>query len=236
MVVLWRWRRGYLVPEYRMSEKGVRMLTNFEAMVLHVYPDQGGLPTVCVGHVVKPEDHAWIDDGVTVDECRAALTRDLRRFEDEISRTVKVKLSGPMIDALVSLVFNIGEINWERSSALQLLNAGDYSGAADAITLWRFVRVKQKDGSWAKKPILLGRREAEATLFRSGILEVHGASYSEEPSLDDLLSRATAAEFSRFDLVPDHPPIENDTEGSGDALSDDGRIVALPPDEEAEAA
>lgn len=234
MAILWRWRQGYLVPEYRMSEKGVRMLTNFEAMVLHVYPDQGGVPTVCVGHVVRPEDHAWIDDGVTLEECRTALARDLRRFEDEISRTVKVKLSSPMIDSLISLVFNIGEVNWEKSSALRLLNEERYTEAADAITLWRFVRVKQKDGSWIKKPILLGRREAEASLFKSGILEVFGAKPGDEPSLDVLLSRAAAVQFGLFELVPEHPPIE--PEGEGDELSNDGRLVALPPEEEAEAA
>src|SRR5258708_6716647 len=100
---------------FRLSEKGVRMLTNFEAMVLHVYPDQGGVPTVCVGHVVKPEDHQWIDDGVTVDECRTALVRDVSRFEDAITNLITVKLSQPMVDALVSLVFNIGEAAFESS-------------------------------------------------------------------------------------------------------------------------
>lgn len=212
------------------------MLTNFEAMVLHVYPDQGGVPTVCVGHVVRPEDHAWIDDGVTIDECRSALVRDVSRFEDELSRTVTVPLTQPMVDALVSLVFNIGETNWEHSSALRLLNDRQYAAAADAITLWRYVRVKQKDGTWAKKPILLGRREAEAKLFRSGILAVHGYKGQDAPSLDDLLTQAASFQFGLLALLPDHPAIEPETpeqnDEGGDELSPDGRLVALPPDEE----
>lgn len=211
------------------------MLTNFEAMVLHVYPDQGGVPTVCVGHVVKPEDHSWIDDGVTVDECRTALVRDVSRFEEAIAERVTVSLSQPMVDALVSLVFNIGAGAFETSSVLRFLNAGQYSDAADAFLLWRYVRVRQKDGTWAKRPILLGRREAEAKLFRSGIGEVLFDTHEPAPMpLDQILSRAVALQFPYRELLDADSPLPANDE---DDRSEDGRLVALPPErEEKEAA
>lgn len=211
------------------------MLTGFEAMILHTYPDSGGVETVCIGHVVKPEDQVWLRDGVTRDECLQVLGRDVHKFETAIDELVTVPLSQPMVDALVSLVFNIGVAGFQHSSVLTYLNQGKYSDAADAFTLWRYAKVKQKDGSYQKRPILLGRREAEARLFRSGIAQAMGmAQWSEPPSLEVLLAKAQAMEFSLFELLPEHPPIE--PEPSDPVFTEDGRLVALPPDEEEQAA
>jgi len=223
------------VAENRLSEKGAQMLTGFEAMILHEYRDQANIPTVCVGHVIKPEDQVWLRDGVTRAECLAVLNRDVRRFEDGINAAVRVPLSQPMVDALVSLVFNIGLGGFQKSSVLAYLNQGRYTDAADAFLLWRYAMVKQKNGSYQKQPILLGRREAEAKLFRSGILEAMQMSGgSEPPSLASLLAKAQASQFSLFDLLPTHSPI--DPEPSDNDLTDDGRLVARLPDEEEEAA
>lgn len=211
------------------------MLTGFEAMILHVYLDQVGLQTVCVGHVVKPEDQVWIRDGVTRDECLTVLGRDVRRFEDGINAMVTMPLSQPMTDALVSFVFNVGLGAFAKSSVLRYLNEGRYLDAANAFTLWRYANVKQKDGTHRKLPILLGRREAEASLFRSGILEaMQMAQWSEPPSLEKLLAKAQAVQFGPLELVPYHPAIESEEPANDPELTEDGRLVALPPDEEAE--
>ncbi len=204
------------------------MLTGFEAMILHVYQDQANIPTVCVGHVVKPEDQVWLRDGVTRDECLQVLGRDVKRFEDGINEMVRVPLSQPMVDALISLVFNIGLGAFAKSSVLAYLNRREYTEAADAFLLWKYARVKLRNGSYEKRPILLGRREAEARLFRSGILEVHGARYSDRPGNEGLLSIAQRTQFGELDLVPYHPAIEPD-EPAEPELTEDGRMVALPP-------
>lgn len=216
------------MPEFRLSEKGAQMLTAFEAMILHPYQDQANIQTVCVGHVVKPEDQVWLRDGVTRDECLQVLGRDVQRFEDGINELVHVPLSQPMVDALTSLVFNIGLGAFARSSVLAYLNRREYSAAADAFLLWRFARVKLKNGSYQKRPILLGRREAEAKLFKSGILEAMGWKPADEPSLDELVGRAQAAQFDLFELLPERPAIEPEEPEEPD-LTEDGRLVALPP-------
>jgi hypothetical protein len=134
-----------------------------------------------------------------------------------------------MVDALVSLVFNIGLGAFARSSVLARLNEGRYADAADAFLLWCNAQVKQRDGSYQKRPILLGRRQAEAELFRSGILEAQQmAQWSEPPDLDVLLSRAQASAFNIYELLPEHPPIEPE-EPPNNALTEDGRLTALPP-------
>lgn len=220
---------------FTLSTKGARMLTGFEAMILHQYSDVAGIPTVCVGHVVRPEDRVWIADGVTRDECLTVLQRDVARFEDAIGRVVHVPLSQPMIDALVSLEFNIGEEGFATSTVVRRLNARDYTGAADAFTMWRFAQVRQRDGTYQRQPVLLGRRESEAVLFRSGILQVVlGAQPGAVPSLESLLAKAQAVQFNPQDWLDQghgSPTPENDNE-----LTPDGRLVALPPDREDQAA
>ena len=216
------------MPEYRIDDAGAKLILAFEGAVMHVYKDVAAIETVCIGHVVRPEDRVWLKDGVTRAECESVLRRDVRRFEDAINRLVKVKLSQPMVNALCSLVFNIGVGAFESSSVLRELNAGRYAQASDAFLLWKFAKVKQKDGTFQKKPVLLGRREAEAKLFRSGILEVHGFGPNDDIPLDVLLKSAQASLFDLRGLLDDRGLPVEDT----DELTEDGRLVALPPSEE----
>jgi len=75
---------------------------------------------------------------------------------------VRAPLNQNEHDALVSLIFNIGEDNWKRSTALRKLNAGDKLGAANAFELWTKAFVNNElttlDG-------LVRRRAAEKSLF-----------------------------------------------------------------------
>ena len=222
------------MPTYELDDDGARMITGFEAMVLHTYRDVAGIETVCVGHVVKPEDQVWLRDGVTRGECDAVLRRDTARFVAALNRLVKVKLSQPMVNALCSLMFNIGVgdekagTGFAGSTVRRELNWGNYTKAADAFLLWRFAKVKQRDGSYQKRPVLLGRREAEAAMFRSGIHEALGAGWSEPPTLEALLEKARASMFNLRDLLDDRGlPV-----GEDDELTEDGRMVCLPPDAE----
>lgn len=207
------------------------MLVGFEAMILHEYYDVAGIETVCVGHVVKPEDQVWLRDGVTRDECLGVLKRDVATRVASLNRLVKVELTRPMVDALISLIFNIGvgdaTHGFTGSTVLRLLNDADYAGAADAFLMWRYAMVKQKDGTYQKRPVLLGRREAEASLFRSGIASLHSA----EPSLESLLARAQADIGSGVDLGIDWSTGSHRQE-SNDELTADGRLIALPPSDE----
>lgn len=214
--------------KYELDDDGARLILGFEGAVMHVYKDVAGIETVCVGHVVKPEDQVWLKDGVTRAECDAVLKRDTTRFVDALNRLVKVKLSPPMVRALTSLMFNIGIGAFEQSTVLRELNWTRYSEAANAFTLWRFAKVKQRDGTYQKRPVLLGRREAEAALFRTGIWEVLNGGWSEPPTLEASLAKAQASLFNLRDLLDDRGlPV-----GGDDELSEDGRMVCLPPSEE----
>lgn len=219
------------MDDYHLSNDGAKTLLGFEGMVLHVYPDQAGIASVCAGHVVTPSDHSWIDDGITRGECEDVLHRDVGRFERHQSQVVLVDTSQKMRDAMLILEFNIGAGGFEKSSVLRLLNQKDYNGAAAAFLLWKFVQVLQKDGTYVKKPILLPRREAESKLFLAGVAELLGAQ-QEALNWRDILATVAATQFGPLDLVPYHPAIESDEPPApdNDALSADGRIICLPPD------
>lgn len=146
------------------SEFGLEMLQGFEGNVLRVYKDPAGIDTVCTGHVLRPEDASWISQGITPTVCRALLGRDVSWCLEAIAKLVRVPLAQSMIDALVSLIFNIGpaEKGFAGSTVLRELNLGNYHGAGDAFLMWSLVTV-----GLVKKPILLARRKAERAVFLS---------------------------------------------------------------------
>lgn len=74
-------------------------------------------------------------------------------------RHVTVPLTPPQVDALCSLVHNIGETQFAGSTMLRDLNAGDYAGAAAEFPRWD----RQAGNVLAG---LLTRREAEQKRFQ----------------------------------------------------------------------
>lgn len=209
------------------SPDGVKRIAGFEGTILHLYFDVAGIQTVCTGHVTLPGED-W--STVTVEKCNAALGRDLSRFEGAVNADISVSVAQPMFDAMVSLAFNIGTEAFKTSSVARFLNQRRYTEAADAFLLWQFAKVKQKDGSFVKKPVLAGRRAAEAAVFRSGIPEVTmGARWSAPPAVATSVTIAQQSIANLFDLrqllddrgLEIHEPYE---------YADDGRLIAIPPE------
>jgi hypothetical protein len=133
-----------------------------------------------------------------------------------------------MFDAMVSLAFNIGEVGFRSSSVVHHLNQGHYTEAAASFVLWRFAQVKQKDGTFLRQPVLLGRREAEARLFRSGLSDaLLGGGYEDLPT-GELVALCEDRLFDLRALLDDRGLPLEDT----NFYAEDGRIVAVPPEQE----
>lgn len=160
---------------YDISDAGLRFIMAEEGRVVrngrHVlYNDPVGHCTVGYGHLVHRgrcdgrASEAPYRNGITEDEALALKRKDARRFVDALNRLVTVPLTQNQVDALVSLMFNIGEgapgveDGFYESTVRRRLNARDYQGAADAFLMWKWA-----DG----RPILLGRRERERAMFLS---------------------------------------------------------------------
>ena len=142
----------------RTGDTGLNLIKGYEGlrMTAHYAPSEQW--TVGYGH------NSTARHGMSVTEMDAErlLRDDVEPIEQLISDTVRAPLNQNEHDALVSLIFNIGEDNWKRSTVLRKLNAGDKIGAADAFELWTKAYVNNElvslDG-------LVRRRAAEKSLF-----------------------------------------------------------------------
>jgi lysozyme len=106
---------------------------------------------------LKPEDNrVW-----TKTEIDELFRTDVRTFERGVLRLVPgvVGRQGSF-DALVSISFNFGLGNLQRSTIRMRANRGEWQGAADAFRVWT-------KGGGKVLPGLVKRREAEIALFLS---------------------------------------------------------------------
>jgi lysozyme len=144
------------------SPQGRRRLMLEEGTILSVYSDAAGVPTVCTGHMMRPQDWGVVEDGVTHEECDEFLRGDLAAAEAVINKVVDVDLTQNQFDALVSFQFNTGAIT--KSSVLRYLNLGNYELAAESFMLW-VKRRNPKTGALVVDEGLVARRNRERTLF-----------------------------------------------------------------------
>lgn len=102
-----------------------------------VYADPIGLLTVGVGHLVKPEDKLRLGQRVSEERIAELLEQDLAIAERAVERLVgDLPLYQHEFDALVDLVFNVGEGNVSAESSPRLnqsIAERDYEGIAEQL-------------------------------------------------------------------------------------------------------
>ncbi|CAI2160004.1 MULTISPECIES: lysozyme [Serratia] len=140
----------------KISSRGIALIKEFEGLRLHAYRCAADVWTVGYGHTAGVTK----GDIITVDEAQTMLTNDITVFERAVSQAVAVPLNQSQYDALVSLVFNIGQGNFKRSTLLKKLNKQDYVGAGNEFLRWTRANGKVLPG-------LIRRREAERVLFET---------------------------------------------------------------------
>jgi lysozyme len=114
-------------------------------------------PMIRKEYPLKPEDNrVW-----TKTEIDELFRDDVGTFERGVLRLVPgvVGRQGSF-DALVSISFNFGLGNLQRSTIRMRANRGDWEGAAEAFRVWT-------KGGGKVLPGLVKRREAEIALFLS---------------------------------------------------------------------
>ena len=150
----------------KISEKGLSMIERFEGCLLKASNKLDGVWTIGYGQTgsyygkrvhrgmttTKAEAHAWLRD------------HSIKTYEDAVTQAVKVPLNQHQFDALVSFVYNVGVGALKQSTALRKLNAGDYAGAADALTMWTKCNGKVLAG-------LVRRRKEERALFLTPVTQ-----------------------------------------------------------------
>lgn len=117
-------------------------------------PLKGDRWTIGYGHTAGVKQ----GDVCSHPQADAWLRSDVMEAAYVVNQHVTVPLGQHQFDALCSLVFNIGAVEFEESHLLVLLNDGHYSQAADEFLRWDHSGGKVIAG-------LLERRRAERAAF-----------------------------------------------------------------------
>lgn len=146
----------------RVSDKAIKMIRHHEGVRVKPYQDAIGLWTVGVGHLIgdgKTLPDEW-NRTLTMGEVDEILRKDLARFEAGVERLCPTGLTQPRFDALVSISFNFGLGNLQRSSIRMKHNRGEFEDAADSFLLYNKAGGKIFKG-------LVNRRNDERALYLS---------------------------------------------------------------------
>ena len=142
------------------AEARQRLTEVCEGLRLVAYPDPGtgGAPwTIGYGHT-----GADVYEGLTCtsEQADTWLLDDVQSAVNAVNVHVTVAITQHQFDALVDFAFNCGAGNFESSTLLELLNAGNAAGADEQFARW--VR-----GGGHILPGLVKRRALEAAWFNT---------------------------------------------------------------------
>ena len=140
------------------------MIESFEGCLLKASNKLDGVWTIGYGQTgsyygkkvgkgmttTKALAHAWLRD------------HSIKTYE------AAVPINQNQFDALVSFAYNVGIGAMAGSTAVRRLNQGDYTGAADALTMWTRCNGKVLPG-------LVRRRKEERALFLTPVIQVKNA-------------------------------------------------------------
>lgn len=137
---------------------GLNLIKGYEGLRMSAHYSPGEEWTVGYGHTSTARHGMSVSEG----DAERLLRQDVQPIEKLIADTVRAPLNQNEHDAIVSLIFNIGEENWKRSTVLRKLNEGDKLAAARAFEMWTKARV---NGELVALDGLVRRRAAEKSLF-----------------------------------------------------------------------
>jgi len=144
-----------------VSKKGIDFIVNEEGLILHPYLDSVGVPTIGIGctYWENGKRVTMADLPITKERAIALFKRVLTIYEKEVWSRTRDDINQNQFDALISLCFNIGVAGFKGSTVLKRVNVRPSDPAIkDAFLMWRMA---------GGKPILLGRRKREASLYFS---------------------------------------------------------------------
>ena len=153
-----------------LSRRGEEFIVEFEGFSSKLYNDQAGHCTIGVGHLVHlgncKATEGGLEHGISKARAFALLRTDAKSKVDAVSANVKVPLTQEQFDSLVSFTFNVGEHNFETSTLLAKLNAGDAAAVPGELARWNKITVSGRKVASAG---LTRRREREGRLFATGV-------------------------------------------------------------------
>ena len=120
-------------------------LEKHEGFSAKPYKDSGGVITQGIGSTVKPDgtkikmSDPAIDRKTAQEWAKAHVAKDEIAFRKSLDG---VKLSQTEYNTYLDFTYNFGQANWNKSSMLKNLKAGDYVKACKSLLSWKYVAKK----------------------------------------------------------------------------------------------
>ncbi|UMM63089.1 lysozyme [Aristophania vespae] len=136
------------------------IIREFEGCSLVPYLCPAGFWTIGYGSTVLSDGRPVTDltKPITQPEADALLCTTIQNVQKQVREVVKRPLAPNQEAALISLTYNIGIGNFERSTLLKLLNKGQIDQAAEQFLRWNKSHGQTLNG-------LTRRRKAERAAF-----------------------------------------------------------------------
>lgn len=157
----------------RISERARAVLVARERRMLSMYEDQGGLPTIGIGHLltekeldtgllmIDGEAVSW-KRGISIAQSNALFDQDLSKFAQAVGTLIVWPLKQCQFDALVSFSFNTGYAALRDSTLRKKINRGLLDEVPEQFRRWNKVTV---NGEKVVSKGLANRREEEIGLW-----------------------------------------------------------------------
>ncbi|MFP5250234.1 MAG: lysozyme [Acidobacteriota bacterium] len=125
-------------PDQVLNVTATKLTAPAEGDVLHVYYDPNHIPTIGYGSIWDLAGNRVTPSTPPITQAQALmlLERELRGALGVVEQDVPVPLTMNEEAALTDFVFNVGAGNFEHSTLLADLRAGNYAGAADEFLKW----------------------------------------------------------------------------------------------------
>lgn len=136
------------VPLAATNLSGLALIKHFEGFSATPYADSGGRLTIGYGHLLR-RGEVW--QQISEVEAEGLLVQDIRLAEAVVKRNVQVELTPNQFAALVSLVYNIGEGHFEKSTLLKRLNRGEHETASREFLRWKYVGKQEVRGLYRRR-------------------------------------------------------------------------------------
>lgn len=145
-----------------ISENAVNLIKEFEGFRTKPYYDSKGVPTIGFGSTVYPNGKkvTMTDSPVTVQMANQMLLYHLNNeVLPYIKKYITVPINQNQLDALASLVYNIGAGNFATSTVVKRINS-----KASELDIQKAWKMWNKSGGKILQG-LINRREKEFKLF-----------------------------------------------------------------------
>jgi lysozyme len=128
-----------------ISDGAINLIKNFEGFVDKAQADTDG--KMIIGYGTRIPDSSFLKKTITPAEGHNLLKNHINKnVVPAIKKYVTRALNQNQWDALASLVYNIGENNFKRSSLLKSINDGDLQGIKKHWSEWRLSMGKPLKG------------------------------------------------------------------------------------------